>query len=697
MKTILLTIILAFALATPAKAQNVNIPDANFKAYLIGNTAINTNGDAEIQVSEAEGFEGAMDIKTTNNYYISSIIGIEFFVNISELITKGCYVEKLDLSSNRKLVKLDCSDNKIVELDLSKNTSLISINCSNNRLTKLTLGINSYLTNLQCSENQLVELDLSNNTSLMSINCSQNRLTKLKLGYNNSLTNLQCSENQLVELDVSGTPNLIILYCNNNQLNKLDIKEKHKLNYLYCYSNRISTLDLTGNSSLSNLLCYKNNLTEIIFSSNIALREINCSENKLTTLNLSENRNLEDINCKNNQLTSINVQNGKNEIIKSIHAINNINLYCVQVDYVDYSLNNWIGANFSFNSEASFSGNCGSVDPVVKIPDSIFKSILLIDTLINKNRDNQIQKSEAISYSGTINCQNKGIKSLVGIEDFVNINILNCHSNLISLLDLSKNVALTRLYCQKNQLFTLNINNSKKLKELYCSENKLSKLDVSGNPELIQLYCSTNQITKLDVSNNLSLIELYCFDNKLKSIDVKHNIELKELYCYKNEIYYLDFTSNINLNRLYCSNNQLFRLDLRNGNNKNIQSFQARNNPNLTCIQVDDENFSMTNWNLSNFIFDSIVSFSEICWYSSLEDDKKYETSDYTPFPNPTNGLIKFNEIVNVRVSNLMGQIVAETNNTTSIDISNEATGTYIIQYLDHNGQTINQSMIIKE
>ena len=38
--------------------QNVNIPDANFKAYLVGNTAINTNGDAEIQVSEATTFNG---------------------------------------------------------------------------------------------------------------------------------------------------------------------------------------------------------------------------------------------------------------------------------------------------------------------------------------------------------------------------------------------------------------------------------------------------------------------------------------------------------------------------------------------------------------------------------------------------------------------------------------------------------------
>jgi hypothetical protein len=38
--------------------KNVNIPDANFKAYLVGNKAININGDTEIQVSEASAFKG---------------------------------------------------------------------------------------------------------------------------------------------------------------------------------------------------------------------------------------------------------------------------------------------------------------------------------------------------------------------------------------------------------------------------------------------------------------------------------------------------------------------------------------------------------------------------------------------------------------------------------------------------------------
>ena len=43
----------------------VNIPDANFKAYLVGNSLINTNGDAEIQISEANSFSGTIVCSNT--------------------------------------------------------------------------------------------------------------------------------------------------------------------------------------------------------------------------------------------------------------------------------------------------------------------------------------------------------------------------------------------------------------------------------------------------------------------------------------------------------------------------------------------------------------------------------------------------------------------------------------------------------
>jgi len=48
---------------------------------------------------------------------------------------------------------------------------------------------------------------------------------------------------------------------------------------------------------------------------------------------------------------------------------------------------------------------------------------------------------------------------------------------------------------------------------------------------------------------------------------------------------------------------------VKNGNNTNFTLFKATNNPNLTCIEVDDATYSTTNW--TNI--DSTTSFSENC------------------------------------------------------------------------------------
>ena len=52
--------------------QNVIITDANFKAYLVGEPIINTNGDTEIQVSEAADMLGQETpyIRNTPLFYI---------------------------------------------------------------------------------------------------------------------------------------------------------------------------------------------------------------------------------------------------------------------------------------------------------------------------------------------------------------------------------------------------------------------------------------------------------------------------------------------------------------------------------------------------------------------------------------------------------------------------------------------------
>ena len=109
--------------------QIVNIPDVNFKKDLVGNKAINTNGDKEIQLSEASAFKDTIYFSSD----VSNLKGIEAFI---------------------ALTYLDCSFNKLTSLDVSKNIALTSLICGKNQLTSLDVSKNTALTNLGCAGNQ---------------------------------------------------------------------------------------------------------------------------------------------------------------------------------------------------------------------------------------------------------------------------------------------------------------------------------------------------------------------------------------------------------------------------------------------------------------------------------------------------------------------------------------------------------------
>ena len=152
--------------------QVVNIPDANFKKYLIGNKEINTNGDDEIQLSEASSFEGRIWCGEMN---ISNLKGIEAFTALTQLGLDYNELTSLDISKNTALTELNCSGNQLTSLDVSKNTALAYLNCSGNQLASLDVSKNTALTELYCFINQLTSLDLSKNTALTYFNCFSNK------------------------------------------------------------------------------------------------------------------------------------------------------------------------------------------------------------------------------------------------------------------------------------------------------------------------------------------------------------------------------------------------------------------------------------------------------------------------------------------------------------------------------------------
>ena len=148
--------------------QNVNIPDANFKAYLIGNTAININGDGEIQISEAIGYSGKIECDSLS---ISDLTGLEAFSALNELYCNDNQLTTLDVSKNTALTILYCHRNKLAFLDISNNANLEDLSCGNNQLTSIDLRNNKLLYALSCQKNKLTSLDVSMITSLDFLSC----------------------------------------------------------------------------------------------------------------------------------------------------------------------------------------------------------------------------------------------------------------------------------------------------------------------------------------------------------------------------------------------------------------------------------------------------------------------------------------------------------------------------------------------
>lgn len=227
-------------------SQNVNIPDANFKFYLVSNPLINTNMDAEIQVSEANSFSGTIDCGASS---IIDLTGIEEFTALTDLNIYNNQVTTMDLSNNVNLINLYCNDNLLTSLDISNNTALLTLDCSNNPLGTLDVSTNTLLTNLICRGNQLTNLDVSTNVALTYLNCQFNEIMSLNLSSNtvlatlncmfneltsltfaNSISTFQCTNNQLTSLDLSGNTALTVLTCGDNQLTALNVKNGNNLN-----------------------------------------------------------------------------------------------------------------------------------------------------------------------------------------------------------------------------------------------------------------------------------------------------------------------------------------------------------------------------------------------------------------------------------------------------------------------------------
>jgi Leucine-rich repeat (LRR) protein len=415
-------LLLTLCIFSSVNSQIINIPDASFKAKLLGadvdnsismngdGTAqkIDKNGDGEIQESEAL-LISSLDIRNSN---ISSLEGIQGFKNLLFLECSDNKITTLDLRSLSNLKIISCDRNNMITLNVQNLPKLQEISCWTNKMTELNLNGLSGLKNLQCGENMITSLDLNQCPDLINLGIYKNKISNLDLSSFSKLENLFCGYNELVNLDLSSSINMKTLHCDNNKLTNLklpvtdklwqlgyahnfltniDLSQLSGLLELMCGSNKIKKLDLKGLEKLQYLDCYNNEISNLGLSEVPNLTFLNCFGNLLTQIDATECKDLQNFYCNDNPLLqNIFLKNGSIEIDLDFsnnpkleyvcvddEQINSVQNILIQEGYKDYNVNSYCsfapgGESFSIqgtNRNDLDNNGCDALD----IPTSFLK------------------------------------------------------------------------------------------------------------------------------------------------------------------------------------------------------------------------------------------------------------------------------------------------------------------------------------
>ncbi|NNV54204.1 LamG-like jellyroll fold domain-containing protein [Limnovirga soli] len=624
---LIILLIASFLSVHCVQAQNVNIPDATFKASLVANTAINTNLDGEIQTTEAEAYTGTIG----GGLGINNLTGVEAFINATGFDCEFNNVSVIDLTHNTKLTNIRISDCQVTSLDLSLNSLLDNFYCYNCPLATINVPANTIFTFFLCQNTLITSLDVSHNITFAFFNCGLNsKLANLNIknGHNTQLTNFYALGNPLLtciqvddpaymdanwgtKKDASASYNAI---CSNNAYNvnipdanflaalvtnpdintdgdgaiqvseamaftgTLDVSNQSisdltgieaftGITALYCNNNQITSLDASACINLQNLQCQGNQLTNLNIPLSNVLDYLDCSDNQIINLDVSANTALTQLNCSNNQIVNLNVSN----------CGQLVNLFCGQnklINTIDLSNNS-----------------------------------LLIGLTCNTNQLTTLDISNNPLLQ-TLDCSQNQISTLQ-VSSNAQLVSLACSDNLLTALIVSSNHLLTSLTCGFNPLSNLDLTQNPALSYLEFSNTNIPDIDLHANANLTFVACTQGHLTSLDVSSCPLLTNLNCQANAIASLNLSACSLLNTLICHGNQLTDLDLSANPQLTQVYCENNPLLTtVNIKNGNNSNLVGFDLIDNPSLYCIQVDDAAYMNANWSAGK---DITASYNTNC------------------------------------------------------------------------------------
>lgn len=472
-----------------------------------------------------------------------------------------------EIGALKGLETLYCGHNEIEYLDLSKLTELKYLDVSNNILTELDLSSNKKLESLICNYNKLTYLDLSNNTSLWYLNCISNQLTHLDI--RSILDCFYCSYNKIQSITTNQQQVSLYLFdCSHNQIHDLNdfIQGASSIEKLICGSNKLTNLDLSGLTSLNFLDCSDNQIGEYLNLCSTAITTLKCQKNNIRYIQVNGQtkgtrlltqlstlwayENVLDV-LYIDGLTSLDItgegfqvgrQKGMSPWViidsKLYKQIGNVyspdywnNGIVWKYETIDYITNS--------NLKAAILGEDSSIttDSDGDIPVANNKTRLETITSINvgnKEDPNCCDEISVLTGLQALNCYTNGIRSL-DVTKLTNLKMLNCFGNELTVLNITRNTNLEKLDCEVNNLTYLNLNFNTHLKTLYCGSNRLSYLSLPSSLKttLQELGCDYNEITQLNVTGFTALTNLYCQYNQMTYLDIRTctSLRLNNVTC----------------------------------------------------------------------------------------------------------------------------------------------------------------------
>ncbi|AUC16186.1 hypothetical protein BTO06_13895 [Tenacibaculum sp. SZ-18] len=420
-------------------------------------------------------------------------------------------------------------------------------------------------------------------TNLVEIRLKGNPIQSIDLTANTELQYITIGDQSLTSLNIDGLMKLIRITMQDSSLTTLDLSNNSSIEILSLKDNlELTNLNITNATNLESIsLTNSDKLETIDISTNIGLTDFYVYYcDKIDNLDFANNTVISSIILfELNNISNVSIKNGLNNYY--LESLSNPNLTCIEVSDADYVNENWSRTKITgaprFDEYLVFRNDCDEVSngETITIIDESFESYLEGINVGNGIIGDGLVFTELVAELTELDVSYQYISDLSGIEYFTSLTTLN------------------------------------------CSGNELTSLSVTDLKDLTTLDCSYNDITVLDITKNTNLVNLNCSANQLSELNTLSNSLLESIICEVNNIEYLNLVNNINLSRLIANDNSLLGISLKNGNNTLItnENFSAFANSNLTCVEVDDVNYSNTKWAQ----IDMQTNFSENC--TPVNDD----------------------------------------------------------------------------